>query len=230
MHRDEPNPLTVLVVEDDVQMRRLLALMLQRHGFAVLKAATARQGLEVADRWRHAIDLAIVDMVMPGMSGLDLAAEFGRNHLDIKVLYISGYVASIAMQAIADRTPEAVLLKPFTEDRLIERVQHLLGVREYSPDFESVPPTQEGGWEGLMEASDAVGHPYRIASYRDTIIGYSIAAVHAAVLRQADLAYSFQMQRDADFPFDLVVESHQWQRARDAIAVAGLSADIAVAA
>ena len=54
--------------------------------------------------------------------------------------------------------------------------------------------------------------------------------MHAAVLREADLGYCFQIQSDPDFPFDLLVESHQWQRARDAIAVAGLSADIAVAA
>jgi FixJ family two-component response regulator len=65
-------------------------------------------------------------MVMPGVSGLDLATDLSREYPGIKILYISGFVESVAMHVIARRSPQAVLLKPFTEQALLERVHQLL--------------------------------------------------------------------------------------------------------
>jgi CheY-like chemotaxis protein len=65
--------------------------------------------------------------VMPGVSGLDLAAILGRDYPNLKILYISGYIGSLAAEALARRSPERVLLKPFTEDALLARVLMLLG-------------------------------------------------------------------------------------------------------
>ncbi len=67
-------------------------------------------------------------MVMPGVSGLDLAADLGREYPNLKILYISGYVGSLVAEALARRSPERVLMKPFTEEALLARVRDLLGI------------------------------------------------------------------------------------------------------
>ena len=78
-------------------------------------------------------------MVMPGVSGLDLATDLIREYPGIKILYTSGYVDSVAMNVIARRSPQAVLLKPFTEQALLERVHQLLKMpREIEPGAPSV--------------------------------------------------------------------------------------------
>ena len=204
--------------------------MLERNGLKVLDAGDAKQGLALLTQ-HDEIRAAIIDMVLPGMSGLDLAAEMGRCHPGIDILYISGYVGSIAIQAIADRNRDAVLLKPFTEQRLVARVRSMLGIPgEPSPDAEPASMTVGTAWERLIEASDSVGHPYRIAAYRNTTAAYSIAAAHTAVLREASVPYQFRMHDDPVYPFELLAPAEDWRHARDAIATLGLSADIELAA
>jgi CheY-like chemotaxis protein len=124
---------TVLVVEDFDAVRHLICTMLARHGFTALEASNGVQGLAMFNRVNGQVDLAIVDMVMPGMNGLDLAAELERQHPRLKILYISACVGSIAMESMLRCSPENVLLKPFTEHHLIDRVSRILGVRSDAP-------------------------------------------------------------------------------------------------
>jgi CheY-like chemotaxis protein len=116
----------VLVVEDQEPVRHLIVKFLSRHGIRALDAADAGQGLSIVHQHAGRIDLAILDMVMPGVSGLDLATDLIREYPGIKILYTSGYVDSVAMNVIARRSPQTVLLKPFTEQALLERVRQLL--------------------------------------------------------------------------------------------------------
>ncbi|MGD0871201.1 MAG: response regulator [Bryobacteraceae bacterium] len=116
----------VLVVEDQEPLRHLIVRFLSRQGIQAFDADSAGQGLSIVRRRAGRIDLAILDLVMPGVSGLDLATDLIREYPGIKILYISGYVESIAMDVIARRSPGAVLLKPFTEQMLLERVHQLL--------------------------------------------------------------------------------------------------------
>jgi CheY-like chemotaxis protein len=116
----------VLVVEDQEPVRRLIVKLLSRHGIKAFDAADAAQGLSIVRQRAGRIDLAILDLVMPGVSGLDLATDLIREYPGIKILYISGFVESIAMDVIARRSPQAVLLKPFTERALLERVHQFL--------------------------------------------------------------------------------------------------------
>ena len=142
---------TVLVVEDQTALRRLIVRMLDRHGIAGLEAGRAVQGLSIVRERHGAIDLAVVDMVMPGMSGLDLATELEREYPNVKILYISGYTDSIAMDVIARREPDAVLLKPFTERALVDHVKRLLEMppRKMVPaDGAMSPPTRRNGTSG----------------------------------------------------------------------------------
>src|SRR5580658_5824483 len=109
----------VLVVEDDASLRPLLVRMLDGGGFATLDAGSATDALALVRSRQGRFDLAVIDMVMPGMSGLDLASDLSREYPSLKILYISGYVGSLAAEALARRSPEHVLLKPFAEETLL---------------------------------------------------------------------------------------------------------------
>ena len=132
----------VLVVEDDSSVLHLLERMLSNGGFTAFTAAKAEDGLSLVRERQGGFDLAIIDMVMPGTSGLDLATDLDREFPDLKVLYISGYVDSIAAEVLARCTPDRVLLKPFSEQTLIERVRALV---EPPPRCESPQADETGG-------------------------------------------------------------------------------------
>lgn len=118
---------TILVVDDQTPVRQLISRMLMRSGFKTIEAGNGIQALEVFEGVHGAIDLAIIDMVMPQMSGLDVAAELARQDPNLKILYVSANGASIAIESIRRRSPEHLLLKPFTERSLVDRVCGLLG-------------------------------------------------------------------------------------------------------
>jgi CheY-like chemotaxis protein len=120
---------TILVVDDQTPVRQLISRMLTRSGFKTIEAGTGVQALAVFEDAHRTIDLAIIDMVMPQMSGLDVAAELGRQRPNLKILYVSAHGGSIAIDCIRRRAPEHLLLKPFTERSLVDRVFGLLGAQ-----------------------------------------------------------------------------------------------------
>lgn len=119
---------SVLVVEDDANLRRLVVHMLANGGFETQSTGTAAEGLSLVRERQGAFDLAILDMMMPGVSGLDLATDLDREYPNLKILYMSGFVGSVAAEVISRRSPDRVLLKPFTEQKLLERVRTLLEI------------------------------------------------------------------------------------------------------
>src|SRR5438105_1432058 len=121
-------PHTVLVVDDDTSVRTLILHVLKRHGFTPMEAASGAEGLELFQANRDRIDLVILDMVMPGLSGLDVASELERQKPGVNILYISAHGASIAMESLLKQSADRVLLKPFTEKSLVERLAYLLGM------------------------------------------------------------------------------------------------------
>jgi DNA-binding response OmpR family regulator len=114
----------VLVVEDQDSVRRLIALWLSENGFVALEASNGSEGLNCLRRHSQGIDLVIIDVV--GTHGLDLAAEMGLDYRATPILYISGHIDTLAVQAIGWRSPESLLIKPFHESMLIDRVRRLL--------------------------------------------------------------------------------------------------------
>jgi len=125
----EPKRPAILVVEDQAPIRTQIRRALERNGFAVVEANNVTEGLSIFQANHESISLAIIDIVMPGISGLDMASELNREHPGLKILYIAGYVGSVAMEVITRSSPEALLAKPFTMDTLIERVRTMLGFR-----------------------------------------------------------------------------------------------------
>jgi two-component system cell cycle sensor histidine kinase/response regulator CckA len=103
----------ILVVEDEDSVRDLVCEMLIEQGYRVVAAASAHEALAVDDTW----DLLLVDVVMPGMNGVELARRFDRRH----VLFMSGYDGQAL---VAERAP--FLQKPFTKDELARKIRAVL--------------------------------------------------------------------------------------------------------
>jgi PAS domain S-box-containing protein len=117
---------TILVVEDDTNVRALVGSMLAGRGYGILEAGDGSAALAaMADCAR--IDLMLIDVVLPGtMNGLELAEEAKRRYPDVKVLFMSGYLDTpILQQANLDQDTE-LLIKPFLKGALAQRVRAML--------------------------------------------------------------------------------------------------------
>jgi len=116
---------TVLLVEDEDAVRALAGEVLRRNGYTVLEARHGLDALRVAERHSDAIHLMITDVVMPHMSGRDLAERLVAARHQMKVLFMSGYTDHAAVHR--DLTPgTAFLQKPFTPDIFARKVRSIL--------------------------------------------------------------------------------------------------------
>lgn len=117
---------TVLLVEDDPQVRSLTRTMLARLGYTVLEAESADQALGIVSAHEGPLDLLLTDVVMPRMSGTDLARHLQTVRPGARVLYMSGYTANgVADQGmLAADTP--FIQKPFTSAGLDRKVREVL--------------------------------------------------------------------------------------------------------
>jgi PAS domain S-box-containing protein len=114
---------SVLVVEDEGLVRDMMCEVLKSYGFNVLEADSGERALEGGS---EGIDLLITDVIMPGISGTELADEFLKHHPALKVLFVSGYTGDeIAHHGILN---ESVLFlqKPFSPQTLVEKVHEIL--------------------------------------------------------------------------------------------------------
>ena len=116
---------TLLLVEDDPVVRRLLEQQLHRQGFRVLVADSGPMAIEMAER-HGAPDLLVSDVVMPGMSGPELARRLFKKSPRLPVLFISGYAGSFLEQHGFSHGEHEVLPKPFTGRALAEKVRQML--------------------------------------------------------------------------------------------------------
>ena len=117
---------TVLVAEDEDGVRELLRKVLTEFGYTVLTARHGRDALMVAGDRSDAIDLLVTDVVMPEMSGRELAETLRDRQPDLKVLYISGYTDDEVVQRGVSGREVAFLRKPFASEELVRRVRGVL--------------------------------------------------------------------------------------------------------
>ena len=115
---------TILVVEDERSLRELLRRTLVRDGYEVLVAADGAQGVTVACEPGRRIHLLVTDVVMPVMSGQQLAERFHEIHPGVPILFISGFPGRA--RAAALRPGEWFLAKPFALTALLQKVRELL--------------------------------------------------------------------------------------------------------
>lgn len=123
-----PRSVTVLVVEDEGVVRSLVGEILKNHGYRILYARHGAEALAVARAYEDPIHLLVTDLVMPGMTGSTLAAEFVKLKPETKVLYMSGYPDS---QISHGRFVDTALFiqKPFTPDEFYRRVRDILNAK-----------------------------------------------------------------------------------------------------
>jgi PAS domain S-box-containing protein len=117
---------TILLVEDETNLRRLARQYLETQGYKVLEAEDGAAALQIVDGYEGAIDLLLTDVIMPGMNGRELAAHILKLLPDVRVLYMSGYTENAIGH---DGTLDAginLLQKPFSLPALKERVREVL--------------------------------------------------------------------------------------------------------
>jgi PAS domain S-box-containing protein len=117
---------TILVVEDEAGVRGLVRTVLTRQGYHVLVADSPAQALALLTHHTGPLDLLLTDLVMPGMSGRELADQILAQYPGIKVLFMSGYTDDAAIRHGLLQEKVHLLAKPFTPQALLERVQALL--------------------------------------------------------------------------------------------------------
>jgi PAS domain S-box-containing protein len=116
---------TVLVVEDEPAVQALAAAILKRQGYTVLVAGSGPAALEVVVRDPRPIHLMLTDLVMPGLSGRDLASRVKELRPSIKVVFMSGYAAD-SVPDLAELGESGFLSKPFSENALATKVREAL--------------------------------------------------------------------------------------------------------
>ena len=122
-----PGNETILLVEDEDPVREVTALLLENLGYRVLQVASAEQALNLVQRKRTKIDLLFTDVIMPGMSGRELAEAFRVYDPAIKVLFQSGHTDDIMVRHGILHAEMAFLQKPFSLDTLAQKVRDVLG-------------------------------------------------------------------------------------------------------
>ena len=119
---------TILLVEDDANLRTVIARMLERFGYTVLAAANGIEALVVFDAHGKGVDLLLTDVVMPDLGGPELVERLAARGVDLRVLFMSGYSDEAVTRRVAVGPRRVLLRKPFTLDVLLRAVRGLLDV------------------------------------------------------------------------------------------------------
>ena len=117
---------TLLVVEDQEEVRKLTKRVLEARGYTVLAARNGAEALEIVAQHPSKIHLMITDVVMPGMNGRELAQHARARRSYLKVLYVSGYTGEAVLQHRLLEPGVAFLQKPFTPDVLARKTREVL--------------------------------------------------------------------------------------------------------
>jgi hypothetical protein len=123
---------TLLLVEDEPALRMLVVTMLEEQGYLVLQAGNGLDAIALAERHRGEIDLLLSDVVMPRLSGPELAQKLRVLRPGLEVLFMSGYNDSRLVHRGVEEAKVNLLVKPFSPDELVARVEELTG-RESPP-------------------------------------------------------------------------------------------------
>jgi len=121
---------TILAVEDEIEVRKLVGEILKGQGYTVIEASNGEEAVKVArGNAGKKIHLLLTDVVMPGMSGRELAAKLNLRHPNMKVLYMSGYTDNAIVHHGVLEEGVNYIQKPFTLDALARKVREVLDQR-----------------------------------------------------------------------------------------------------
>ena len=121
-----PGSETILVVEDEQNLREVTVVLLQGAGYRVLQAKDAEEALAILAGPEPRVDLLLTDVVMPGKSGAELAREGKRLRPELRSLFTSGYTGDLVSRQGVEMDQESFLEKPFTKKSLLTKVYSIL--------------------------------------------------------------------------------------------------------
>ena len=144
---------TILLVEDEKVVRELTCAALEQNGYQVITAASPKEALTICEGMEGTIHLLLTDVVMPGMSGRQLAERLTSRYPEMKVLYISGYAENaISHHGVLD-PGIAFLAKPFTPKALAQRVRKVLDIPG------GAPAAISAAGKNILEPGDEAKNP-----------------------------------------------------------------------
>jgi CheY-like chemotaxis protein len=123
---EEDNYKTILVVDDEPEIRKLVAAMASKTGYSVITADSGEHALTVYKNHNGPIELLITDVVQAGMSGPMLADHLTAQQPDLKVLFMSGYDNTMVVQKYVVERGHDLLVKPFTANEFQAKLKTLL--------------------------------------------------------------------------------------------------------
>jgi CheY-like chemotaxis protein len=128
---------TVLVVEDEPALRRLVTRILRGAGYSVLEAEDGKAAVSIAGRHTEPIHLLLSDLVMPGLTGQETARQITDRRPEIRVLFMSGYSddASLQRRSLSDEIE--LLEKPFSAQALLHEIERILETERGADDLVS---------------------------------------------------------------------------------------------
>jgi len=132
-----PGTETILVVDDEIAVLSLTTLMLERYGYEVLAAASAKEALHLFEVWPDIeVHLLLVDIVMPEINGVELASRIREIRPDLPILYFSAYSEQETLRPVIART-KPYLAKPFNSIQLTRSIRSILDGRSATAGGES---------------------------------------------------------------------------------------------
>src|SRR5882724_2575069 len=129
MSQETPERPTVLVVDDEEDLRDIMRRMLERRGFATLTAGDSQQAIAACREHPGEIDILVTDLGLPGVSGGELSRDAIALRPGMRVVYISGLPKDIAVADGLIDGDALLVKKPFTTDLLIEALRSVLAER-----------------------------------------------------------------------------------------------------
>jgi DNA-binding response OmpR family regulator len=123
-----PGGATILVIDDERVVLDTVRDGLNAHGYQVLTAEGGDEALRIAQSHQGAIGLALIDVVMPGMNGPEVAQRLHATRPDLKILFMSGFSAEVVVVHGLDGG-DPILVKPFSLDTLGRKVHEILDYR-----------------------------------------------------------------------------------------------------
>ena len=117
---------TVLVAEDDIQVRTLTRKVLEKAGYRVVEAVDGADAIRLFNENRDTIRLLLLDVIMPKMNGKECGDEITKTRPDIKIIYMSGYTADIIQKRGITSGHLDLILKPVAPNELLKKVREVL--------------------------------------------------------------------------------------------------------
>ena len=130
---------TILLVEDEAAVREVTREALEMGGYRVLAASGPEEAAAIVNDSATDIDLLLTDVVMPGMSGIELARQLCESRPALVTIFMTGYAQAEILRATALETSQSYIQKPFTVDGLLSQVADALAARWHGEE-EDRPP------------------------------------------------------------------------------------------